>query len=319
MMGRGMRMSQDEQLRKERLQLLLQQLQMPEELIATHFQDGKIRKLMISKQKRAWHFHIELPVVIPSAVYELFSERMKVTFEHIATVSFTFHYDRNQLEESEWIDYWPLMISKVSPISEGIRELLSNQTPTYDGKRLIIQVRNETEAVALKRKLTEPLLKCVQTLSLPAIQIDTDIRESKQEFEKFVEQRDQEDHSKVVEAILEKKKLEQQTEKEISGKALVLGYPIKDDPIPLEAIVDEERRVTVQGYVFDAETRELRSGRTLLTFKITDYTDSILVKMFSRDKEDVPLLQAVKKGMWVKVRGGVQNDTFVRDLSDDCE
>ena len=52
--------------------------------------------------------------------------------------------------------------------------------------------------------------------------------------------------------------------------------------------------------VFDAETRELRSGRSLLTFKITDYTSSILVKMFSRDKEDAALLARVKKGMWVK-------------------
>src|SRR5690606_24975326 len=61
-------------------------------------------------------------------------------------------------------------------------------------------------------------------------------------------------------------------------------------------------------------TRELRSGRTLLTFKLTDYTDSILIKMFSRDKEDAELLNRVKKGMWVRVRGSVQNDTFVRDL-----
>lgn len=307
-------MSQDEQLRKERLQLLLQQLQMPEQIMDSHFQGGKIRKLIVSKEKRAWHFHIELPVVVPSAVYELFLERIRITFEHIASVSFTFHYEALQLQESQWIDYWPLIISRVSPLSEGIRELLSKQTPTYDGKRLVIRVRNETEAVALKRKLTEPFLQSVQTLGLPVIQIDTDIRESKQEFEKFVEQREQEDHSKVVEAILEKKKLEQQTEKQISEKALVLGYPIKDEPIPLEAIVDEERRITVQGLVFAAETRELRSGRTLLTFKITDYTDSILVKMFSRDKEDVPILQAVKKGMWLKVRGGIQNDTFVRDL-----
>src|SRR5690606_14527633 len=37
-------------------------------------------------------------------------------------------------------------------------------------------------------------------------------------------------------------------------------------------------------------------------------------KMFSRDKEDVGLLQAIKKGMWVRVRGSIQNDTFVRDL-----
>nr|3F2B_A Chain A, DNA-directed DNA polymerase III alpha chain [Geobacillus kaustophilus]3F2C_A Chain A, GEOBACILLUS KAUSTOPHILUS DNA POLC [Geobacillus kaustophilus]3F2D_A Chain A, GEOBACILLUS KAUSTOPHILUS DNA POLC [Geobacillus kaustophilus] len=82
----------------------------------------------------------------------------------------------------------------------------------------------------------------------------------------------------------------------------------------LETIVEEERRVVVQGYVFDAEVSELKSGRTLLTMKITDYTNSILVKMFSRDKEDAELMSGVKKGMWVKVRGSVQNDTFVRDL-----
>ena len=66
--------------------------------------------------------------------------------------------------------------------------------------------------------------------------------------------------------------------------------------------------------MFSAETKELRSGRTLLTFKITDYTSSIMVKMFSRDKEDAALFTRVKKGMWLKVRGSIQNDTFVRDL-----
>lgn len=36
--------------------------------------------------------------------------------------------------------------------------------------------------------------------------------------------------------------------------------------------------------------------------------------MFSRDKEDAALFERVKKGMWLKVRGSIQNDTFVRDL-----
>ena len=47
--------------------------------------------------------------------------------------------------------------------------------------------------------------------------------------------------------------------------------------------------------MFHVETKELRSGRTLLTLKITDYTDSIMIKMFSRDKEDIPMLQSLKK------------------------
>ena len=95
-----------------------------------------------------------------------------------------------------------------------------------------------------------------------------------------------------------------------------LGTPIKaDEPIlEIKQIQDEERRITIEGFVFDVEVKELRSGRSLLTVKVTDYTDSILVKMFSRDKEDAELMGLLKKGTWLKVRGSVQNDTFVRDL-----
>ena len=80
-------------------------------------------------------------------------------------------------------------------------------------------------------------------------------------------------------------------------ESITLGYLIKPDEeiTPMREIQDEERRKTVQGYVFHVETKELRSGRTLLTLKITDYTDSIMIKMFSRDKEDIPMLQSLKK------------------------
>ncbi|MCB2612747.1 hypothetical protein KQ725_15745, partial [Listeria monocytogenes] len=44
------------------------------------------------------------------------------------------------------------------------------------------------------------------------------------------------------------------------------------------------------------------------------YTSSMIIKMFSRDNEDAAMFQNLKEGMWVKVRGSVQNDTFVRDL-----
>ena len=65
----------------------------------------------------------------------------------------------------------------------------------------------------------------------------------------------------------------------------------------IKQIQDEESRITIEGFVFDVEVKELRSGRSLLTFKVTDYTDSILVKMFSRDKEDAELMGLLKKGI----------------------
>ena len=36
--------------------------------------------------------------------------------------------------------------------------------------------------------------------------------------------------------------------------------------------------------------------------------------MFSRDNEDAEMMKTLKKGAWVRARGGIQNDTFVRDL-----
>ncbi|WP_096199396.1 PolC-type DNA polymerase III [Bacillus sp. FJAT-45350] len=307
-------MSQED-LRKERFQLLLEQILLPTDVLEKQFQHGKIEKLTIYKEKKQWHFLFRLESVLPVLVYQLFAERIRLSFEHIASVSFTISYENNEVSETVLHDYWETMVTQLDGISNGLKGLLESQKPKLvNGRQLIVEVRNETEAVALKRKLPIPLHDVLRQFGFPEFLVEAEVKESAQEFEKFVEQRQQEDHSKVIEAMLEKKKVEQKAGNRDSNEAFVLGYPIKDEPVPLESIVDEERRITVQGYVFFAETRELRSGRTLLTFKITDYTDSILVKIFSRDKEDVPLLESVKKGMWLKVRGGIQNDTFVRDL-----
>ncbi|MFZ2744849.1 MAG: PolC-type DNA polymerase III, partial [Trichococcus flocculiformis] len=69
-----------------------------------------------------------------------------------------------------------------------------------------------------------------------------------------------------------------------------------------------------EGYIFDSEIRELRSGRKLLVFKMTDYTSSFSVKLFSSNETDEQNFELVKKGIWVRVRGSVQEDTFMRDL-----
>lgn len=79
-------------------------------------------------------------------------------------------------------------------------------------------------------------------------------------------------------------------------------------------ILEEERRVTIEGYVFDKEVRELRSKRKILTLKITDYTSSFIVKKFSNGEKDEQIFEAISKGSWMKVRGSIQEDTFVRDL-----
>jgi len=44
---------------------------------------------------------------------------------------------------------------------------------------------------------------------------------------------------------------------------------------------------------------------------MTDYTDSLIVKVFARDDDDDRMLSAVKKGMWIQAAGRVEDDSFM--------
>jgi len=302
---------------KERFQVLLSQIGLTDDTVVPYFQNAGIEKLVVEREKKTWHFSFRFESIIPSNVFQLFTAQLNSKFSYIASVSFSIKVTKQEYTEEMVQGYWPICLQEMEGISPPLLQLLKSQIPSQHGLKLLITTRNDTEATAIKRKYSQHIASVYQAYGFPAFQLDTKVDANEQEYEKFLIQKQQEDQEKVQLAITEmqKKDKEKSQESEITGP-LTIGYNIKDDEEIKEIITiqDEERKVAIQGYIFDAETRELRSGRTLLTFKITDYTDSLLIKMFSRDKEDVNLLQAVKKGMWVKVRGSIQNDTFVRDL-----
>ncbi|MFE0340398.1 PolC-type DNA polymerase III [Priestia megaterium] len=302
--------------KKERFKLLLQQLELTSDQIVPYFENAAIEKLVIQKEQKRWHFHFSLEGLLPFEIYELFHARMSSAFSHIASVSFSIQTVNKECTEEHVQAYWKHCIGEMQGISPLLQSLLQDQMPRLNGAKLIVNARHDAEGTALRKKYSQLIADQYASYGFPNLQLMTEVVHSEEAFQQFVEQRKQEDTEKVLQAITEmqNKENEKSDGPDLPKGPLTIGYTIKDETVRLDSIVDEEKRIAVEGYVFDAETRELRSGRTLLIFKVTDYTNSIMVKMFSRDKEDIPLLQAIKKGMWVKVRGSVQNDTFVRDL-----
>lgn len=305
----------------ERFQLLLQQLQLIEDAVVVHFNNAQIERLLVEKKARKWHFQFLFENILPYNVYVLFTTQLERTFSNIATVSYHINVTNQTISPELIRDYWNYSIQQIDGIAPPLLKLLNEQLPDVNGNKLTISVRNDTEGQAIKRKYGETITKIFQSFGFPNLSIETELKndEKNDEYQKFLLAKQKEDQERGLQAMVELQKKEAEKDQasgDLPSGPLTIGLTIKDnnDFRSLIDIVDEERRVAVEGYIFDAEIRELRSGRSLLTFKITDYTSSIMVKMFSRDKEDAALFQLVKKGMWVKVRGSIQNDTFVRDL-----
>ncbi|AYC29277.1 PolC-type DNA polymerase III [Paenisporosarcina cavernae] len=308
--------------KNNRLLLLLQHLELTADEHMMFFEAATLERMTVHKKERKWRFAISLRSVLPVNMYELFTTRLREKFLGIADVQVVFRCEEDTIDESLYLDYWKYVMHELADISPPIKECLMNQAPTITTQKLIVACRTELELRTIKQKYVEKIQACYALFGLPEKIVDVQLVEASAELEAeqqaYVEQRRKEEEAlekKALEDLQKRDMAKQSNESNVSGP-FQLGIPIKadDSMMDIKAIQDEERRITIEGLVFDVEVKELRSGRSLLTAKITDYTDSILVKMFSRDKEDAEMMKSLKKGTWIRVRGSVQNDTFVRDL-----
>ncbi len=306
--------------KKERFQLLLQQLEMTEDAIVRYFENAQLQKVVVERDTGKYHFHFLLEKILPATIYQLLAARLQSTFSYIAkTSTFSLQVLDTQYQPEIAQEYWKLCVQEIDGMSPPIQKLLHEQMPNVTGNKLTIKVHNEPQGLSIKNKYSSLISTIYQSFGFPQLMLDTEVSNDASKVEQFMKQKEKEDQEKALLALVEMQKKDNDKDKggdtDHSGP-LVVGLTIKPDADfrRIEEINEEERRIAIEGYVFAAETKELRSGRTLLTFKITDYSSSIMVKMFSRDKEDAALFERVKKGMWLKVRGSVQNDTFVRDL-----
>ena len=101
-------------------------------------------------------------------------------------------------------------------------------------------------------------------------------------------------------------------EKKEVNEDTIKGRVIKDDAVSIKTIVGEEESVTIEGEVFGTEEFEPSSKAfKILTIKLTDYTDSIYCKIFSRDEEEFASLKKnCKVGAWLKIRGSTKLDKY---------
>lgn len=97
--------------------------------------------------------------------------------------------------------------------------------------------------------------------------------------------------------------------------SLIYGKSFDDEPITLEQVVTEMGEITIHGKIINFDTREIRNDKTILMFAVTDFTDTITVKMFTRNDQLPDLLGDLKKGVFVKIKGITTIDKFDGELT----
>lgn len=97
---------------------------------------------------------------------------------------------------------------------------------------------------------------------------------------------------------------------------VIFGKDFEEEEIlTIDQLIGEMGEVTIRGKVLAVDTREIRNEKTIIIFQITDFTDTITVKMFAHNEQVPELLEHIKKGAFFKLKAVAMIDKFDNELT----
>lgn len=103
--------------------------------------------------------------------------------------------------------------------------------------------------------------------------------------------------------------------KKSSNPDLLYGRDFEEESVTIASIEGEMGEVVIRGRIQSFDMREIRNERTILMFQVTDFTDTITVKIFVKNEQVPEIKPELKEGGFIKVKGKTAIDTFDRDLT----
>lgn len=94
----------------------------------------------------------------------------------------------------------------------------------------------------------------------------------------------------------------------------IYGHKIEGEKTDIAQINSTTGLTIVEGEIFDIESREIKGGKKLYTFNVTDFTNSITVKVFMKNKGSEEFESTVTNGVYARIQGDVVFDTYSRHL-----
>ena len=104
--------------------------------------------------------------------------------------------------------------------------------------------------------------------------------------------------------------------KKSNNPDVIFGRDFEEDSIPIEEITGEMGDVVIRGKVLSYEDREIaKIEKTLITFTVTDFSDTLGVKLFVRTEQLDEIKGSLQAGNFLKIKGVAMMDKFDHELT----
>ena len=96
---------------------------------------------------------------------------------------------------------------------------------------------------------------------------------------------------------------------------VLYGKDFDEETMPISDIIGEMGEVVIRGQVIKTDQRAIKNERTILIYDVTDFTDTMTIKMFVRNDQLDEIASVIDEGAFVKIKGITVMDKFDHELT----
>lgn len=272
---------------------------------SNYLEKASIEKIIVYDKTNLWEFIISNDKVLPACVYDELTEKLKKTFSGINDILLNINVENN--DNQYLADYFDKLINNL--INDSVKyKSFEGRNVKIENDKYIFDTYNKAEysyMIERREYLNKWLNRYGFKNEIQIILNDSNEKDILNEIEK----------DKIVEMPVVNTKKDSTEEKKVEEKKYF--RPKKDTTVtPIKDLLYEVDNVTIEGMIFGIDMFEAKSGYKIITLKVTDNSDSIYVKMFTKDTEEyIRIKDLVKEGSWYNFYGRVQMDKYANELT----
>lgn len=290
--------------------------------IAAYFDSATVESIEASLSERSVSMLVSFPAPIDSAVIKKARAEL-IRVMNLHRLNLGIHFPPETFD----INYMTNFVKEIYEHFPASRTILEGATYNLNGDRLTVELAANGKDVLVNLGCDKFIRQTIDRRFERLITVEFVGNASAQDDIKALEELQKKENQKLAVAspmanpvaaskVPVQKKPKEKTYDDlpisITNAKPLFGTPVKGKPKPIKECLPEDGEVVVWGDVFSLETRESKDGRySIINFNITDYTSSYPVKVFGEKKKCEDLVENLKDGKTVLVRGSINMDTYM--------
>lgn len=289
------------------------------------FRETTVLSLTIHRKEREIVTEIAADEVIPPLYWEKLRKEMMQQLPGVKEVHI---FPKYQLMDKEpkavLADFWDTIRSHVAAQSKVCSGVISDADWDYQDGKMQIFVKHNMAYYLSQKKLDDAVAKLVQEETGLAMSVQFKNVQSSEEDRARMEQEQQTKTEELLQQIASATQAAEQAKvsaevgavSEAVSRGILFGKEFTGTPVKIVDTKIPGESVIVEGNIFNIEPREIKGEKYIVSFDITDKSDSTTVKFFvKRSVFDNELKDKIKKDAYLRVQGEVQFDKYAKEIN----